>query len=124
VPEFQAACRDARQQTSFSGYRTTAKCCRGRCENRAEDHDRPDCLARNRLQAAEIVLEHATRAGEIDQTEDRLAQLERIENVGKSVGPSPGPALLRATPTVGSTPTYPRIGARDADAEINEDGTE
>jgi hypothetical protein len=61
----------------------------------------------------------------MDETEDRLAQLERMAGLGTSARCSPDLTLLSATPAPGSATTRPQIVAARVDgAEINEDVTE
>ena len=52
-----------------------------------------------RLRAAEIVLEHAVKAGEMDETADRLTKLERMAGLSVAAPKrSPDLTLLSATP--------------------------
>jgi hypothetical protein len=122
VPEFQASCREARQKILSQAMGQLQNAAGAAAKTVLKIMIDPTVPAGIRLRAAEIVLEHAVSAGEIDQTEDRLARLERVAGFGKSAGRSTEPASFGGTPTVSSGPTRPQIAAaRNADAEINED---
>ena len=76
-PEFQATCREARRTVFSHAIGRLQDCCR-RCRNdRFEDHAGPECTGATRLRAAEVVLEQAAKAGEIEDIEARVARLEQ-----------------------------------------------
>src|SRR5271167_3552766 len=70
VPEFQAACREARQKILSQAIGQLQNAAGAAAKTVLKIMVDPTVSAGIRLRAAEIVLEHATRAGEIDQTED------------------------------------------------------
>ena len=78
-----------------------------------------------RLRAAEIVLEQATKAGEIENIEDRVAKLERA--VGAASRP-PKPsgditwlsAIPQPDPTLTRQINAPRVESVETDEDVSE----
>jgi hypothetical protein len=123
VPEFQAACREARHKILSQAIEQLQTAAGAAAKTVLKIMVDPTVPAGIRLRAAEIVLE---QAGEMDETADRLAKLERMARL-ESLSPkrSADLTLLSASPLPGSpaAPT-PIAAARIDDAGIKEDVTE
>jgi hypothetical protein len=126
VPEFQAACREARHKILSQAIEQLQTAAGAAAKTVLKIMVDPTVPAGIRLRAAEIVLEQAVKAGEMDETADRLAKLERMARL-ESLSPkrSADLTLLSASPLPGSpaAPT-PIAAARIDDAGIKEDVTE
>jgi hypothetical protein len=122
VPEFQAACRDARQKILSQAIGQLQNAAGAAAKTVLRIMVDPTVPAGIRLRAAEIVLERAVSVGEVDETEDRLARLERIAGLDMSTRHSPELTFLSATPAGSSDTTRPQITAPRVDGtEVNED---
>jgi hypothetical protein len=126
VPEFQAACREARRKILSQAI--------GQLQNAAGAASKtvlkimvdPAVPAGIRLRAAEIVLEQAVKAGELEETEDRLAKLERMAGLASSsLKGSADLTLLGAVSPPRFGTARPQIAAPSVDgAEIEKDEVE
>ena len=76
VPEFQAACREARHRILSQAIGQLQNAAGAAAKTVLKIMVDPTVPAGIRLRAAEVVLAQAVKAGEMDETEDRLAQLE------------------------------------------------
>jgi hypothetical protein len=117
VPEFQAACREARRKILSQAIGQLQNAAGAAAKTVLKIMVDPTVPAGIRLRAAEVVLDQAVKAGEMEETEDRLAKLERMAGLD---GFSPGPAdltLLSASLLPGSGTERPQIAAPRVDAE-------
>jgi len=125
IPEFQAACREARRKILCQAIGQLQNAAGAAAKTVLKIMVDPTVPAGIRLRAAETVLEQAVNAGEMDDTEDRLANLERMAGLGTSARRSPEDAVLSPAGTGGPAATRPQIApARDEEAETNLDVTE
>ena len=123
VPEFQAACREARCKILSQAIGQLQNAAGAAAKTVLKIMVDPTVPAGIRLRAAEVVLEQAVKAGEMDETADRLTKLEWMAGLGAS--PSKRSAdltLLSATPLLGTAEPCPKIAAPRVDgAPINKD---
>jgi hypothetical protein len=123
VPEFQAACREARRKILSQAIGQLQNAAGAAAKTVLKIMVDPTVPAGIRLRAAEIVLEHAVKAGKMEETEDRLAKLERRAGLDSfSPGRPADLTLLSASPLPGSATEPPQIAApRVDDAEAEKD---
>jgi len=125
-PKFEAACREARH-TAFSQAIGRLRDAAGAAVMTVlKIMVDPNASAGTRLRAAEVVLEQAAKAGEMDDIEDRVAKLERTAgSARKSRKRSADLTWLSATPLPGPPTTRAQIAAPRLDsAETDEDVVE
>jgi len=99
VPEFQAAFREARQKILSQAIGQLQSAAGAAAKTVLKIMVDPTVPAGIRLRAAEIVLEQAVKAGEMEETADRLTKLERMAGLGSTSSKrSADLTLLSATP--------------------------
>ena len=124
-PKFEAACREARH-TAFSQAIGRLQDAAGAAATTVlKIMVDPNVPSGTRLRAAEVVLEQAAKAGEMEDIENRLATLERTAGLArKSRKRSAGLTWLSVTPPPCPT-TRRQIAAPSLDStETDEDVTE
>jgi hypothetical protein len=126
VPEFQAACREARRKILSQAIGQLQNAAGAAAKTVLKIMVDPTVPAGIRLRAAEIVLEQAVKAGEMEETADRLARLERRAGLDSfSPGRLADLTLLSASPLLASATEPPQIAApRVDDAEAEKDEIE
>ena len=121
VPEFQAACREARRKILSQAIGQLRNAAGAAAKTVLKIMVDPTVPPGIRLRAAEVVLEQAVKAGEMDETEDRLAKLERMAGFGiASPRRLPDLTLFSATPSGGPATAHPQISAPRVDAAAAE----
>jgi hypothetical protein len=125
LPEFQAACREARRKILSQAIGQLQNAAGAAAKTVLKIMVDPTVAAGIRLRAAEIVLDQAVKAGEMEETDDRLRRLERMAGLDSfSPGRPADLTLLSAPPLPGST-ERPQIAAARVDgAESERDGIE
>jgi hypothetical protein len=126
VPEFQAACREARRKILSQAIGQLQNAAGVAAKTVLKIMVDPTVPAGVRLRAAEVVLEQAVEAGEMEETEDRLTKLERMAGLDRFSPERPTDlTLLSASPLPGSATERPQIAAARVDgAESEKDGIE
>jgi hypothetical protein len=111
-PKFEAACREARH-TAFSEAIGRLRDAAGAAVTTVlKIMVDPNASSGTRLRAAEVVLEQAARAGEMEAIEDRVATLERTAGLAsKSRKRSADPTWLSVTSKPCPTTTRKQIAA-------------
>jgi hypothetical protein len=116
VPEFQAACREARRKILSQAIGQLQNAAGAAAKTVLKIMVDPTVPAGIRLRAADIVLEQAVEAGEMEETEDRLAKLERMAGLDSfSPGRPADLTLLSASPLPASVTERPQIAAPRVD---------
>jgi hypothetical protein len=81
VPEFQTEYREARRAAYFSGGSPAPAGRHSRGNDPAQGDARPDHTSFREVRAAECVMNHSSKAIEIEDVEFRVAELERAAEV-------------------------------------------
>jgi len=122
TPEFQAALREARRKILSQAIGQLQNAANAAAKTVLKIMVDPTVPAGIRLRAAEVVLEQAVKAGEMEDTADRLAQLEQIAGLGRtSPKHSADLTLLPPTPLPSPTAARPQIAARVDSAQTQKD---
>ena len=121
-PKFEVACREARH-TVFSQAIARLRDAAGAAVTTVlKIMVDPNASAGTRLRAAEVVLEQAAKAGEMEAIEDRVAKLEQTAGLArKSRRRTAGFTCLSVTPPPSPTTTRGQIVARFLDSTITDE---
>jgi hypothetical protein len=118
VPEFQAAYRAARRKLLSQATGRLQEAAGAAATTLLKIMLDPNVPAGIRLRAAEVVLEQAVKAGEVEEIEDRVAKLEWLAGLArKSRKRSADLTCLPAVPHPGRAKTPAQIAAPPPDSE-------
>ena len=117
VREFQAACREARRKILSQAVGQLQNAAGAAAKTVLKIMVDPTVPAGIRLRAAEIVLEHAVKAGDLDETADRLAKLERMADLGASSSKRSADLTLLSATLLGTPAPCPQIATLLVDGE-------
>jgi transposase-like protein len=125
-PEFQAACREARSKVLSQAIGRLQDAAGAAATTLLKIMLDPNVPGGTRLRAAEVVLEQAAKAGEMEDIEDRVAKLERTAGLARKSRKRPADLTgLSATPVPGPSATRAQIAAPLLDStETGEDVAE
>lgn len=124
-PEFQAECREARRAIFSHAIGRLQDAAGAAAMTLLKIMLDPNAPAATRLRAAEVVLEQAAKAGEIEDIEDRHAKLECAGSASKSRKRSADLTWLSARPLPDGAPTPAQIEAPRLDSTATgEEGIE
>jgi hypothetical protein len=122
-PEFQAAYREARGTVLAQTLTRLQEAAGAAVTTVLKMMLDPNTPAGVRLRAAEIVLEQAVRASDLEDVLDRLSKLERA-TATKSRKRSAGLTLMKATSLPGPGATPPLIAGPALDVATKDEGVE